>query len=248
MAIATFLHTIRLFVKLQEEKRMIEKKISIAIDGPAAAGKSTVAKKIAEKLSIVYIDTGAMYRALTYKGLLHKIDVQDEAQMTRLLKNTEIRLIQHESGQRVLLDEQDVTEDIRAERVSNAVSYVASHRNIREHMVGEQQQLANNISVVMDGRDIGTHVLPKAEIKVFLVASVEERAERRHKENLNKGYDSDLSQLIEDIRKRDERDMTREVSPLVKATDATSIDTTSLSIEDVVEQILHIVNKFKRNE
>lgn len=225
---------------------MSDKKIRIAIDGPAAAGKSTVAKKIAEKLSIVYIDTGAMYRALTYKALLQEIDVQDEESMTTLLGNSEIRLLQQDSRQRVLLDERDVTDNIRAEKVSNAVSYVASHRNIRKSMVEQQQQLANNISVVMDGRDIGTHVLPSAEIKIFLIASVEERAERRHKENIEKGYQSNLEQLMEDIRNRDKRDMTRDVAPLLKAKDAISIDTTSLTIDEVVEQILHKVYEFKK--
>lgn len=225
---------------------MSDKKIRIAIDGPAAAGKSTVAKKIAEKLSIVYIDTGAMYRALTYKALLQEIDVQDEESMTTLLGNSEIRLLQQDYRQRVLLDERDVTDDIRAEKVSNAVSYVASHRNIRKSMVEKQQQLANNISVVMDGRDIGTHVLPSAELKIFLIASVEERAERRHKENIEKGYQSNLEQLMEDIHNRDKRDMTREVAPLLKAKDAISIDTTSLTIDEVVEQILHKVYELKK--
>ena len=223
---------------------MREKKLRIAIDGPAAAGKSTVAKKIANKLSIVYIDTGAMYRALTYKALLEKVDVQNETELKALLMNSNIRLIQHQTGQRVFLDEKDVTEEIRSEQVSNAVSYVASHRAIRERMVEEQRLLANDISVVMDGRDIGTHVLPNAEIKVFLIASVEERAERRHKENLKKGFESNLEQLMNDIRDRDKRDTTREVSPLVRAKDAISIDTTSLTIEEVVEQILHIVNTY----
>lgn len=222
---------------------MLNNKIRIAIDGPAAAGKSTVAKKIAEKLSIVYIDTGAMYRALTYKALQEKDNVEDEEQMAKLLQQTEIRLFQSEDGQRVLLDNQDVTDEIRLEKVSNVVSYVASHAKIRERMVEEQKKLANDISVVMDGRDIGTHVLPNAEVKIFLIASVEERAERRHKENLEKGYTSNLSQLKEDIRQRDERDTTREVSPLVKAEDAISIDTTSLSIEEVVEQILQTIEK-----
>lgn len=243
MAIAKFFHTIKLIVELQEENGMLNNKIRIAIDGPAAAGKSTVAKKIAAKLSIVYIDTGAMYRALTYKALQENMNVEDEDEMTMLLQQTEIRLFQHEDGQRVLLDEQDVTDEIRLEKVSNSVSHVASHAKIRERMVEEQKKLANDISVVMDGRDIGTHVLPNAEVKIFLIASVEERAERRHKENLEKGYTSDLSQLMEDIRQRDERDTNREVSPLVKAEDAISIDTTSLSIEKVVEQILQAIEK-----
>ncbi|HLR73205.1 MAG TPA: (d)CMP kinase [Pseudogracilibacillus sp.] len=226
----------------------MEKKISIAIDGPAAAGKSTVAKNLAAKLSIVYIDTGAMYRALTYKALQNQVDIHKEDEIAALLDKTIIRLYHREDGQRVLLDDEDVTEVVRSEKVSNAVSYVASHQKVREHMVKEQQNLANNISVIMDGRDIGTHVLPNAEVKIYLIASVVERAERRHKENLAKGEPSDLNELIEDIRNRDERDMTREISPLVKADDAISIDTTSMSIDEVMEKILHIVLEYQHDE
>lgn len=226
----------------------MEKKISIAIDGPAAAGKSTVAKNLAAKLSIVYIDTGAMYRALTYKALQNQVDIHKEDEIAALLDKTIIRLYHREDGQRVLLDDEDVTEVVRSEKVSNAVSYVASHQKVREHMVKEQQNLANNISVIMDGRDIGTHVLPNAEVKIYLIASVVERAERRHKENLAKGESSDLNELIEDIRNRDERDMTREISPLVKADDAISIDTTSMSIDEVMEKILHIVLEYQHDE
>lgn len=227
---------------------MTDKKIRIAIDGPAAAGKSTVAKKLAEALSIVYIDTGAMYRALTFKALKKEVDIHDEDEISSLLDKTDIHLYYDEKGQKVLLDDKDVTELVRSETVSNAVSYVASHQKVREHMVEEQKKLANNLSVVMDGRDIGTHVLPHAEIKIFLIASVQERAERRHKENIAKGETSNLEALMEDIRLRDERDMTRQVSPLVKADDAVSIDTTSLSILEVMNQILHIVNQYKSNE
>src|SRR5699024_8336724 len=226
----------------------MEKKIRIAIDGPAAAWKSTVAKSLAAKLCIVYIDTGAMYRALTFKALNKQVGAHNENEIAALLDETTIRLFHREDGQRVLLDDEDVTEVVRSEQVSNAVSYVASHQKVREHMVKEQQNLANNISVIMDGRDIGTHVLPNAEVKIYLIASVEERAERRHKENLAKGESSDLNELIKDIRNRDERDMTRKISPLVKADDAISIDTTSLSINEVMEQILHIVLEYQQDE
>lgn len=227
---------------------MTDGKINIAIDGPAAAGKSTVAKLIAEHLSIVYIDTGAMYRAITYKALQHQIDVNNESQMASLLTESDIRLDYDSSGQRVILDGTDVTETIRKEDVSNAVSYVASHRLIRKKMVEQQRQLANNISVVMDGRDIGTEVLPDAEIKIFLLASVEERALRRHKENIAKGNDSNLHQLMNDIRIRDERDANREVSPLVQAEDAILMDTTALTINEVVEAILQKVTEYKQGE
>lgn len=217
---------------------MKERKLSIAIDGPAAAGKSTVAKMVADALSIVYIDTGAMYRALTLKALTHDVDIEDEQALIRLLQSTEIELSQGESGQIVLLDKTDVTADVRRQNVTNAVSHIATHELVREEMVRRQQQLANNISVIMDGRDIGTHVLPHADLKIFLLASVKERALRRHKENTEKGFASNLDSLMAEIEERDHRDQTRQVSPLVKADDAIEIDTTSLSIEDVVAEIL----------
>lgn|SRR5690625_4458356 len=226
---------------------MTDEKINIAIDGPAAAGKSTVAKLIAKHLSIVYIDTGAMYRAITYKALQQHVDVNNESKMATLLTESDIQLDYDSSGQRIILDGADVTEVIRKEDVSNAVSYVASHRMIRKKMVEQQRQLANNISVVMDGRDIGTEVLPDAEIKIFLLASVEERALRRHKENIAKGYDSDLYQLMGDIRDRDERDANRKVSPLVQAEDAILMDTTALTINEVVDAILQKVKEYKQS-
>jgi cytidylate kinase len=214
--------------------------ISIAIDGPAAAGKSTVAKIIAEKLSYIYIDTGAMYRALTYKALKNGIDPNDEGKLIAMLKNTQIELRKTEEGQFVFLDGEDVTKQIRTNEVTNLVSIVAKHRQVRQEMVRRQQALAQNGGVVMDGRDIGTHVLPNAEVKVFLLASVEERARRRHEENLAKGFDSDFEKLKEEIALRDKIDSEREVAPLRKAEDAVVIDTTSLSIEDVVNKILDL--------
>lgn len=169
--------------------------MTIAIDGPAAAGKSTVAKKVAEELSFIYVDTGAMYRALTWKALKHKVSLEDEEALTALLKETELNLIQSPDGQRVILDGKDVSDDIRTDEVTNQVSIAAKHRLVREEMVRRQQELVKDRGVVMDGRDIGTHVLPQAEVKVFMIASVEERAERRHKENLKK--DSIRSSAVE---------------------------------------------------
>ncbi|MEN2766163.1 (d)CMP kinase [Ornithinibacillus xuwenensis] len=221
----------------------MQKLFAIAIDGPAAAGKSTVAKIVAHRLSYIYIDTGAMYRAITFKALEQAVDVNDEAALVTLLKSTDIELIQHDEGQRVLLDRQDVTEAIRTNDVTNNVSYVAKHPLVREDMVARQQELAEKRGVVMDGRDIGTKVIPDAEVKIFLVASVEERAMRRHTENLKKGFESNLEELKKEIEKRDLIDSKREASPLVKAEDAIEIDTTSLSIEDVAERILAEVNK-----
>ncbi|MBT2642070.1 (d)CMP kinase [Bacillus sp. ISL-41] len=216
------------------------RRISIAIDGPAAAGKSTVAKIVAEKLTYIYIDTGAMYRALTYKALNKGASLDNEARLIEILNDTSIVLMPGESGQMVLLDGIEVTNEIRSAEVTNQVSYVAVHEFVRKEMVNRQQQFAVDGGVVMDGRDIGTHVLPNAEVKVFLLASVEERAQRRHAENIQKGFPSDLEKLKEEIAARDKIDSEREVAPLKKAEDAVEIDTTSLSIQDVVEKIMEL--------
>ncbi|MGG0122946.1 (d)CMP kinase [Bacillus paranthracis] len=220
----------------------MDKRISIAIDGPAAAGKSTVAKVVAMKLSYVYIDTGAMYRTITYAALEQKVDIENEEQLMEVVKNVKIEFQQGENTQLVFLNGQDVSEVIRTPEVTNRVSIVAKHRLVREEMVRRQQELAEKGGVVMDGRDIGTHVLPDAEVKIFMLASVEERAERRHLENMNKGFDSNLEQLKEEIAQRDKLDSEREVSPLKKADDALELDTTSLSIEEVVQKIMGIVS------
>lgn len=218
-------------------------KISIAIDGPAAAGKSTVAKIIAEKLHYIYIDTGAMYRALTFKALQSEIDINDEESLIHLLKETEIVLNPGESGQRILLDGLDVSTEIRTAEVTNSVSTVSKHKLVREEMVVRQQRFGQEGGVVMDGRDIGTHVLPDAEVKVFLLASVDERAARRHAENLEKGFPSDLALLKEEIANRDKLDSEREVAPLKKAEDAVELDTTSLNIHEVVVSIMKLVEE-----
>jgi CMP/dCMP kinase len=221
----------------------MKKKISIAIDGPAAAGKSTVAKLVAEKLSYIYIDTGAMYRALTLKALTKDVNLENAMELYTLLTQTQIQLVPEKGGQFVYLDEKDVTHTIRSQEVTNSVSVVSKHQSVREEMVTRQQRLAAGGGVVMDGRDIGTHVLPQAEVKVFLVASVEERAVRRHTENLEKGDASDLQQLKEEIEKRDKLDSEREVAPLKKASDAVLIDTTTLAIEQVVNRIVALANE-----
>ncbi|HLR66340.1 (d)CMP kinase [Virgibacillus alimentarius] len=222
---------------------MKSKSIAIAIDGPAAAGKSTVAKLVANKLSFIYIDTGAMYRALTKKALDEKINLDDEQSLVELLKQTEINLKQNEKGQMVCINGNDATLQIRMQDVTNNVSYVAKHPLIREEMVNRQQKLAEKRSVVMDGRDIGTHVLPHAEVKIFLVASAEERAKRRHKENLQKGFPSNIEKLKAEIERRDSIDTKREIAPLVKADDAVEINTTTLTIDDVANRILKIAEQ-----
>jgi len=221
----------------------MEKKISIAIDGPAAAGKSTVAKIVAEKLSYIYIDTGAMYRALTYKAIENEVNLEQEEILFEILLSTNIELSPADNGQLVYLDHIDVTNEIRSSKVTNSVSIVAKHQKVREEMVRRQQAFAVNGGVVMDGRDIGTHVLPDAEVKIFLLASVDERAIRRHTENQEKGFPSNLEKLKEEIALRDKIDSEREVAPLKKADDAIEIDTTSLTIPDVVEKIMILVHE-----
>ncbi|MDN4074583.1 MULTISPECIES: (d)CMP kinase [Fictibacillus] len=221
----------------------MNKKLKIAIDGPAGAGKSTVAKLVADKLSYIYIDTGAMYRALTYKALSSKSDLHDGRILQSLLKDTNIELEITENGQAVILDGNDVSKEIRSSEVTNNVSFVAAPQQVREEMVRRQQELASAGGVVMDGRDIGTHVMPDAELKVFLIASVEERARRRFDENTSKGFEADLEKLKEEISLRDKRDSEREFAPLKKADDAIELDTTSMSIQDVVNEILHLVSE-----
>ncbi|WP_270179076.1 (d)CMP kinase [Alkalihalobacillus sp. CinArs1] len=216
----------------------MRRNINIAIDGPAGAGKSTVARRVADKLSFLYIDTGAMYRALTYKAIENNADLEDGPVLKKLLDKTDIDLQLGEKDQHVLIDSIDVTEDIRSLEVTNNVSFVARQSEVRGEMVKRQQLLAEKGGVVMDGRDIGTHVLPKAELKVFLSASVEERAARRYKELVDNGVQANYDQIKEEIALRDKRDSEREVAPLVKAKDAIEIDTTSMTISEVVHHIL----------
>lgn len=218
-------------------------KISIAIDGPASSGKSTVAKILAKQLNYVYCDTGAMYRAITYLALQNQIDIQAEEPLVALCVNHTISFQQAENGQRVFIDGHEVTEAIRQPDVTNAVSAVSKNAKVREEMVALQQKIGQAGGVVMDGRDIGTAVLPKAEVKIFLVASVEERAERRFKENQEKGIETDFETLKAEIERRDYLDSTREVSPLVQASDAVKIDTTGLTIEEVVAAIQNVIKQ-----
>jgi len=222
---------------------MQNKYLSIAIDGPAAAGKSTVAKIVAEKLSYIYIDTGAMYRALTFNALKNDININNEEELMKLLRNTAIELKSSENGQLVFLNGEEVTDHIRRGDVTKFVSIVSKHKLIREEMVARQQLLGSGGGVVMDGRDIGTHVLPGAEVKVFLLASVEERARRRYEENVAKGFEANFDLLQKEIAQRDKLDSEREIAPLKKAADAIEIDTTSYTINDVVSKIMELVKE-----
>ncbi|WP_078380158.1 (d)CMP kinase [Sutcliffiella halmapala] len=221
--------------------------LSVAIDGPAAAGKSTVAKIVADNLGYIYIDTGAMYRAVTFEAIRHDINLEDELALQTLVSNMDIDLrASTNQEQHVFINNENVTDQIRTHNVTNSVSIVAKHKTVREEMVGRQRILASRGGVVMDGRDIGTHVLPDAEVKVFLLASVDERAKRRHAENLSKGFDSDLAKLKTEIARRDKLDSEREIAPLTKAEDAKEIDTTSLTIEQVVDKIMDLVKDMER--
>jgi len=219
------------------------KNIQIAIDGPAGAGKSTVAKIAAEKLQYTYIDTGAMYRALTLKALRTNTDLTSEQAIATLLKNSTIELVPTENGQRVLLDGEDVSEEIRFPAISANVSKVAAHAAMREVMVALQHDMAARGGVVMDGRDIGTAVLPHAELKVFMSATVEERARRRFEDNNNRGIESSIEQLQQEIALRDKLDSEREASPLVQAADAIFLDTTALSIDEAANAILKLASE-----
>lgn len=208
------------------------KHIQIAIDGPAGAGKSTIAKQIAKDLNFTYIDTGAMYRAITLKALRKKVNLNQE-QNFAFVKETNFEFVDGH----LYMDQEDVSEQIRTHKVSNNVSLVSSYLSVREECVKIQRSIAETSNVVMDGRDIGYKVLPDADFKFFLTASIEKRAERRYKENISKGIKSDLSILKQKIEERDHYDSTREHSPLKPASDAIMIDTSELTIEQVVETI-----------
>ncbi|WP_167850249.1 (d)CMP kinase [Leuconostoc mesenteroides] len=213
----------------------------VAIDGPASAGKSTIAKILATKLNYVYVDTGAMYRTITLAAKKNGIAYNDEEKIKNLLSQTEIRFEPSTPVQRVFLNDTDVTEEIRSAEVTNNVSIVASFADVRSNLVNRQREIANNNSVIMDGRDIGTTVLPEADVKIFLVASVDERAQRRYKENVAKGMTTDLETLKREIEARDYKDSHRQISPLTQAKDAILVDTTGQSIDDVVAKIANII-------
>ncbi|MGG2074692.1 (d)CMP kinase [Lysinibacillus irui] len=221
----------------------MKKNIQIAIDGPAGAGKSTIAKIVAEALGFTYIDTGAMYRAVTYKAMQQNIHLDDEAKLAEMLMTSTIELKPSPQGQLVFLDGRNVSAEIRSNEVTSSVSQVAAHAKVRELLVAQQQKLAANGGVVMDGRDIATHVLKDAELKIFMSATVEERARRRLIDNQKRGIDSSLEKLQEEIALRDKKDSEREASPLTQAEDAIFLDTTALSIDDAAQAILKLAEE-----
>ncbi len=214
------------------------KKIAIAIDGPAASGKSTTAKLVAHKLGYLHIDTGAMYRAITLKALDKKIDLNNKNEIVHIAQTSTVRLEVEDGTTKVFLDGADVTKQIRTQLVNRSVSTVSSYKGVRDVMVQEQKKMAANGGVVLEGRDIGTVVLPKAELKIFMVASVEERARRRKNDLALVGIETHQDDLVKEIVARDQKDSTREASPLRKAPDAIELDTSHLTIEEQVDFIL----------
>jgi CMP/dCMP kinase len=218
--------------------RKEQKKITIAIDGPAASGKSTTAKLVAQKLGYLHIDTGAMYRALTVKVIEKKLDPNNKEEVAELARTSSIRLEAGNPTTKVFLDNIDITDKIRTPQVNQAVSTVSSYQGVRDVMVREQQRMSANGGVVLEGRDIGTVVLPSAELKIFMIASVQERVKRRKKDLELSGIIADAKELTKEIEARDRKDSTREISPLKKAADAIELDTSNLTIDGQVDFIV----------
>ncbi|MDD2434292.1 MAG: (d)CMP kinase [Bacilli bacterium] len=215
------------------------KKLIVAIDGPAAAGKSSVAKLLAKKLGFLYVDTGAMYRCLTLAVLENNVDVNDEKAIAELLKKTKIRV----SEDFFYVDGEDVSKKIRSNDVSKNVSIVCAYPSVRQAMVQKQREIGkgSKIGVILDGRDIGTYVFPDADIKIYQTADTETRALRRYQENQIKGIECTVEEVMNDIIRRDRLDSTRLLAPLIKSNEAILIDTSSLSISQNVDKIYHII-------
>jgi len=220
----------------------MQKKMKIAIDGPAGAGKSTVAKKIADKLGLLYLDTGSMYRAVTLKAIMLNSSF-DEKSLVAVAEDIYIDIIYDKNKVKVFLDGEDVTEEIRLPRVTERVSIVASIPEVRENMLKRQQDIARRDGVIMDGRDIGTRVMKDADYKFFLTASIKERARRRLIDLKKQGYEMNLQDVIAEISKRDEMDKNRPVDPLKPAEDAVVIDSTDLTAEQVMDKIMGYINR-----
>ena len=215
------------------------KKVSVAIDGPAAAGKSTIAKKVAAIKGYTYIDTGAMYRAFTWYCLSKGVDCQNEEACVKLIPEVHIYL---KPNNIVMCNDTDVTTAIRQIDVSSNVSYIASYKDIRLALVEEQRAMAKNDSVIMDGRDIGTYVLPNADVKIFQIADEVTRAERRYKENIEKGIACTFDDILKDVKTRDKIDSSRAFAPLKPAEDSILLDTSKLTIDEVVNEVIKIID------
>ena len=217
--------------------------INIAIDGPAGAGKSTVAKAVAKELGIIYLDTGAMYRATAYTAINNGIDVSDEVGVSEMLKNLTMDVVYEDGAQQIIVNGFNTTPYLREHYMSKAASDISALPCVRYKLVDIQRELAKTYNLVLDGRDIGTFVLPDANCKIFLVASAEERAKRRVEENRLKGQESDFDTVLKDIKQRDYNDSHREVAPLKKADDAVELDTTTMTIPEVVEAVISLVKE-----
>lgn len=217
--------------------------INIAIDGPAGAGKSTIAKNLAQKLGYIYVDTGALYRAVGLNALRCGYDTKDESLITGTLKNINVELKFVDEVQKIYLNGEDVSQDIRTPQASMAASNVSAIASVREYLFDLQQDIAIKNNCIMDGRDIGTVVLPNAQVKIFLTASVEERANRRYKELIEKNIDVDYNSVLEEMKQRDFQDSNRKIAPLKPADDAIIVDTTNKSLPQVISDIKNIVEE-----
>ena len=215
-------------------------RINIAIDGPSAAGKSSVSDILAEKLGYTHLDTGAMYRSVAYLAYKHDVETDDEDKVVSLILNNRFEF---KSDGQVLLNGEDISEAIRKEEISMAASNVSKNPKVREALVAMQQNIAKDKGYILDGRDIGTVVLKDAEVKIYLTASAEDRALRRYEQNKAKGMEADYEKILKEIKIRDQQDMNRSFSPLKKADDAYEIDSSKLTIEEVVAKIMDIVAK-----
>ena len=217
--------------------------MKIAIDGPAGAGKSSIAKLVAKKLSFVYVDTGAMFRTVAYYFLSQGKDPSDAEMVTEECEKISISIEYKDGAQHIFLDGTDVSTEIRQEEVGKNASVVAKNQAVRNRLLALQRQMAEKQDVITDGRDIGTVVLPDAQVKIYLTASASVRAERRYKELVEKGETCNLKKIEEDIIARDEQDMNREIAPLKQAEDAVLVDSSYMTIEEVVDKIIEIVEK-----
>ncbi len=216
---------------------------NVAVDGPAGAGKSTIAKLVAKEMGYIYVDTGAMYRGLAIHFLKKGVDPEEKEAVVEACRDAEVT-IGYESGvQQIYLNGENVTDMLRTEEVGNMASRTSAIPEVREKLLELQRSLAREKDVIMDGRDIGTNILPDADVKIYLTASVETRAKRRYDELKEKGESCDLEEIARDIKDRDERDMTREIAPLKKAEDAVLVDSSDMSIEEVVSEICSLCRR-----
>jgi len=215
----------------------------VAIDGPAGTGKGTVAKIVAERLNLIYIDTGAMYRAVCVKALRNNIEPEEIEKIEKILKNISIKINKKDGKQQVLLDGEDVTEEIRTPLVDSYVAKFAAIKQVREKMTPLQREMRSEGNIIMEGRDITTVVFPDAEVKIYLDAEIEERAKRRYKQNIEKGINCTYEEVLKSIKERHILETTRKIAPLRQADDAVYLDTTKLSIEEVVQRVTEIINE-----